>query len=89
MSTRHSHPDSRCESSHVAPDRSGGRRDAVRLASLSRLHHSGVEETGTAQVRAAPYVYVGENMPHFDPHLTINNYTNYVLSFIYGTPGAT
>jgi peptide/nickel transport system substrate-binding protein len=25
----------------------------------------------------------GGDPPHFDPHLTINNYTNYVLSFVY------
>jgi peptide/nickel transport system substrate-binding protein len=26
----------------------------------------------------------GGDPPHFDPHLTINNYTNYLLSFVYG-----
>jgi peptide/nickel transport system substrate-binding protein len=26
----------------------------------------------------------GWDPPHFDPHLTINNYTNYLLSFVYG-----
>src|SRR5437879_1598467 len=25
----------------------------------------------------------GWDLPHFDPHLTINNYTNYMLSFVY------
>jgi ABC-type transport system substrate-binding protein len=31
---------------------------------------------GTLRVR-------GGDPPHFDPHLTINNYTNYVLSFVH------
>src|SRR5712691_7556724 len=26
----------------------------------------------------------GWDPPHFDPHLTINNYTNYLVSFVYG-----
>ncbi len=26
----------------------------------------------------------GGDLPHFDPHLTINNYTHFVLSFVYG-----
>jgi peptide/nickel transport system substrate-binding protein len=26
----------------------------------------------------------GWDPPHFDPHLTVNNYTNYLLSFVYG-----
>src|SRR6266702_3928460 len=26
----------------------------------------------------------GWDPPHFDPHLTINNYTNLLLSFVYG-----
>jgi peptide/nickel transport system substrate-binding protein len=30
---------------------------------------------GTLRVR-------GWDLPHFDPHLTINNYTNYILSFV-------
>src|SRR5262245_59111994 len=29
----------------------------------------------------------GWDPPHFDPHLTINNYTNYLFSFVVGLPG--
>src|SRR5262245_25384996 len=32
------------------------------------------KQGGTLRVR-------GWDLPHFDPHLTINNYTNYLLSF--------
>ena len=41
------------------------------------------EETGTPR-RGGTLRVRGGDLPHFDPHLTINNYTNYVLSFIYG-----
>jgi ABC-type oligopeptide transport system substrate-binding subunit len=41
------------------------------------------EETGTPK-RGGTLRVRGGDLPHFDPHLTINNYTNYVLSFIYG-----
>ena len=41
------------------------------------------EATGTPK-RGGTLRVRGGDLPHFDPHLTINNYTNYVLSFIYG-----
>jgi peptide/nickel transport system substrate-binding protein len=41
------------------------------------------EETATPK-RGGTLRVRGGDLPHFDPHLTINNYTNYVLSFIYG-----
>jgi peptide/nickel transport system substrate-binding protein len=41
------------------------------------------EEAGTPK-RGGTLRVRGGDLPHFDPHLTINNYTNYVLSFVYG-----
>jgi peptide/nickel transport system substrate-binding protein len=41
------------------------------------------EEAGTPR-RGGTLRVRGGDLPHFDPHLTINNYTNYMLSFIYG-----
>jgi peptide/nickel transport system substrate-binding protein len=41
------------------------------------------EETGTPR-RGGTLRVRGGDLPHFDPHLTINSYTNFVLSFIYG-----
>ena len=37
-----------------------------------------------ARPSAAASCAYGWDPPHFDSHLTINNYTNYMLSFVYG-----
>ena len=72
--------DPRYESSRVSPGRLGGWRNAVRLASTPAPLWGA--EAARLPWRHPAHTRVGS--PHFDSHLTINNYTNYMLSFVYG-----
>ena len=69
------------EPSRSAEGRPGGWRHAVALAAGSAPALWGAEagqpkRGGILRVR-------GWDPPHFDPHLTINNFTNTTLSFVY------
>ena len=74
--------DPTCESSHVALQ--AGLAAGVTLSAWPLAQPPAVGgRSGTAQARRHPaHTWVGS--PHFDSHLTINNYTNYMLSFVYG-----